>query len=196
MPFIPRKTSYKLNAREGWFFAWSATNPNLSGSISYRYAFAKINKEATDECQRRIDNLRESFKLPSQPDTPQNFEGQAAGGATAKLDDNSSSLSDELLRTKEDAIKSEYADQEFHIFDVESFFQELVKEGRPAPSSEALNKLLEIFTFLKKGDDSLCVMTPANLRSFLKRGNPSSEEDSEDDSEERICQICRTQRGG
>lgn len=181
VPFIPRKTSDKLNARarEGWFFTWSATNPYLS---KYRYAFAKTNKEVTEECQRRIDDLRESFKLPSQPDPPQNFEGQAAGGPDAMLDEGKDSLLSDELRAKEDAIKSEYADQEFHIFDVESFFQELVKEGRPAPPSEALTKLLEIFTFLKKGNDSLCVMTPADLRSFLKRTNPrlSRGEESDD----------------
>jgi hypothetical protein len=108
---------------------------------------------------------------------PQTFEGQAAGEPHAKLNEKyeantSSSLLSDELRAKENAIKSEYADQEFHIFDVKSFFQELVKEGRPAPSHEALTKLLERFAFLEKENDSLCVMTPADLRSFLDRDIP------------------------
>jgi hypothetical protein len=121
-------------------------------SASFRYAFGKINKEVTEECQRRIDELRESFKLPSHLD----FEGQAAGELDAKLDDDNreAKLSDEL-RAKENAIKSEYAGREFHIFDVKSFFQELVKEGRPAPSPEALSKLLELFTNWEKTDTPL-----------------------------------------
>jgi len=168
VPFIPGKTLDKLNEREGWFFAWSS----YRSSSPYRYAFAKLNKEVSEECQRRIDELRESFKLPSHLDTPQILEGQAAGESAAELgDDNSetattSSLPDEL-RVKEEAIKSEYADREFHIFDVNSFFQELVKEGRPAPSPEVLNKLLELFAFLEKKDAPLLLMTPANLKSFL-----------------------------
>ena len=130
VPFIPRTTSSdKLNVLEGWFFAWSAPNPFRVVDLtlaSYRYAFAKINKEVKEECQRRIAELRESFKLPSHFDTPQPFESQAADEPDAKLDDNSqaeatTSLSDEL-RAKEDAIKSEYADRKFHIFDVKSFF--------------------------------------------------------------------------
>lgn len=110
--------------------------------------------------------------LPSQLDTPQNLEGQAAGEPDAELDGNSevaktSILSDEL-RAKVKAIKSEYADRKFHIFDVNPFFEELVKEGRPAPSPEILTKLLELFGFLKNKDDLLlCLMTPAELNSFL-----------------------------
>ena len=49
------------------------------------------------------------------------------------------------------------------------FFQELVKEGRPAPSPEALTKLLELFVSSDKNDTPLCVMTPADLKSFLKK---------------------------
>jgi hypothetical protein len=125
----------------------------------------------SEECQRRIDELRESFKLPGYLDTPQDSEGQAAGEAAGLGDDNSetattSSLPDEL-DAKEEAIKSEYADREFHIFDVNSFFQELVNEGRPAPSPEVLTKLLELFAFLEKKDAPLLLMTPAHLKSFL-----------------------------
>jgi hypothetical protein len=143
VPFIPGKT-LKLNEREGWFFAWSSLIAYRSSS-PYRYAFAKLNKEVSEECQRRIDELRESFKLPGYLDTPQNSEGQAAGEAAGLGDDNSetamtSSLPDEL-HAKEEAIKSVYADREFHIFDVNFFFQELVKEGRPAPSPEVLTTL-------------------------------------------------------
>lgn len=172
VPFIPKKTKM-LNVREGWFFAWSAPNPFID-SESYRYAFVKNNKEAMEECQRRIDELRKSFKLPSHPDMPRNFEGQvtaAAGEPDAEVDDNSereASLSDKLS-AKENAIKSEYADREFHIFDVKTFFQELVKEGRPAPSPEALTKLLEFFASLEKTDTPLSVMTQADLKSFLEK---------------------------
>jgi len=170
VPFIPRKTSDKLNEREGWFFAWSAPNA-YRDSPSYSYAFAKFNKEVMEECQRKIDELRKSFNLPSHLDTPQNLEGQATDEPDAELDDNSeaaiaSLLPDELL-AKVNAIKSEYADREFNIFDVNSFFQELVKEGRPAPSPEVLTKLLELFAFLEKKDEPLSVMTPAGLKSFL-----------------------------
>jgi hypothetical protein len=165
VPFIPR-TYRMLNEREGWFLAWSEP-------YSYRgYAFAKINEEVTEECQQRIDELRESFKLPSHPDTFQNFEGQAAGELDAVLDNSSEAktyLSSDELCAKENAIRSEYADREFHIFDIKSFFQELVKEGRPAPSPEALTKLLELFAFLENKDDPLCVMTPADLKSFLQK---------------------------
>ena len=181
VPFIPRKTSDTLNERGGWFFAWSATN-----TFSYRYAFAKINKEVADECQRRIDELRTSFKLPTHLDTPQNSEGQAAGESdAANLDGNSeantSPLLDEL-RAKEDAITSEYTDRMFHVFDVKSFFEELVKEGRPAPSPELLTKLLELFAFLEKDNDAspaptppappkreMSLMTPAYLNSFFEK---------------------------
>ena len=176
VPFIPRKTCDKLNEREVWFFAFSVPNPYRDAGIglpSHRYAFAKLNKEVTEECQRRIDELRESFNLPTHLDTPQNSEGQAAAGEVdAELDDNSevvktSSLTDEL-RAKEEAIKSEYADRKYHIYDVNSFFQELVKEGRPAPSHEVLNKLLELFTFLEKKDVlPLSLMTPVDLMSFF-----------------------------
>ena len=31
------------------------------------------------------------------------------------------------------------------LTDIKSFFEELVKEGRPAPSPEVLSKLLELF---------------------------------------------------
>ena len=65
-------------------------------------------------------------------------------------------------------MESEYADREFHVFDVKSFFQELVK-GRPAPSPEALTKLLELFAAFEKKDNPLCVMTPADLTSFLEK---------------------------
>ena len=161
VPFIPSKTFDMLEEREGWFFAWSAIK-SFSKSPSYRYAFAKINKEAMEECQQRIDELRESFKLPSHFDTPQNVE----------LDDNSdaktSFLSVELC-AKENAIRSEYAGRGFHLFDVNSFFQELVKEGRPPPSPEALTKLLELFAFLEKKDFSLCLMTLADLKWFLNK---------------------------
>jgi hypothetical protein len=158
VPFIP---SNELNECEGWFLAWSVLDPSI------HYAFAKINKEATEECQQRIDEFRESFNLPSHLDRPRNFEGQVADELDAKLDDKSeeTSLSDEL-QDKENAIKSEYADREFHIFDVKSFFQELVKEGRPAPSPEALTDLLELFAFLEKEKTQLRVMAPAELNSF------------------------------
>ena len=177
VPFIPRKTN-KLNEGEGWLFAWSAPNPFIeSATDSYRYAFAKINNEVMEECQRRIDELRESsFKLPSHLDAPVNFEDHqaAAGEPDARLDDGDSSeaktsLSDDELRAKENAIKSEYADRKFHIFDVKSFFQELVKEGRPAPSPEALTKLLDFFALLEKTDTPLCVVTRADLKSFLEK---------------------------
>ena len=177
--FIPRKTSDRFNAREGWFFAWFAP-PSFRDPTSYSYAFAKFNKEVMEECQRRIDELRASFKLPSDFDKPQNLEGEAAAGEPdAELDDSSveataSSLPDEL-RAKEKAIKSEYADREFHIFDVNSFFQELVKEGRPAPSPEILTKLLELFAFLEKKGNPLCVMTPADLKSFLGKTRKAQE---------------------
>ena len=174
VPFIPRKTSDKFNEREGWFFAWwmPLVVPHSDDNPLFRYAFVKINKEVTEECQRRIDELRESVKLPSLLDTPQNLEGQAADEPDSKLDDNCeakiSLLSDELRR-KENAIKSEYAYREFNIFDVKSFFQELVKEGRPAPSPDALTKLLELFAFLENNDTQLCVMTPADLKTFLEK---------------------------
>jgi len=169
VPFISRKTSNDFNAHEGWFFAWSAPDA-YRDSPSYRYAFAKFNKEVSEECQRRIVELRESFNLPSHLDTPQNSEGeQAADEPDAELDGNSEAAMPDGLLAKEDAIKSEYADREFHIFDVNSFFQELVKEGRPAPSPEALTKLLELFAFLEKKDSPLSVMTPADLKSFLDK---------------------------
>ena len=181
VPFIPRKASEKLDERDGWFFTWSVS---YSHSLSYRYAFAKINKEVMEECQRKIDELRESLKLPPShldSDTPQSFERQGAEEPEAEnnLDDNSkakTSLLSYELRVKEDAIKSEYADRKFHIFDVKSFFEELVKEGRPAPSPEALTKLLELFAFLEKTpsrDDAsassrISLMTLADLKSFFE----------------------------
>ena len=165
VPFIPSRTLDKLNERESWFFAWSAPSPFRSSS-QHRYAFAKLNKEVSEECQRRIDELRESFNLPNHLDTPQNLEGQAAGEPDANSEAAMTSLPDEL-RDKINAIISEYADREFHIFDVNSFFQELVKEGRPAPSPEVLTKLLDLFTFLEKKDSPLLLMTPADLKSFL-----------------------------
>ena len=174
VPFIPKKTSDEFNEHQGWFFAWSAPNA-YRGTQSYRYAFAKFNKEVSEECQRRIVELRESFNLPSHLDTPQDSEVQAADEPNAELDGNSeaaaTSLMPDGLLAKENAIKAEYADREFHIFDVNSFFQELVKEGRPAPSPEALTKLLELFEFLEKKDNPLSVMTPADLKSFLDKAH-------------------------
>ena len=186
VPFIPRHTCDMLNEHEGWLFTWSDVPYSDSESPLYRYAFAKINKEVIEGCQRKIDELRESFKLlPSHFDTPQSTEGQDADEPDAEnLDDSDNSdantplLADELadeLRIKENAIKFEYADRMFHIFDVKSFFEELVKEGRPVPSPEALTKLLEIFAFLEKtsGNDALApsrllsLMTPADLKSFF-----------------------------
>lgn len=176
VPFIPIKTLDKLNERESWFFAWSAPNPYRSSS-KYCYAFAKLNKKVSEECQQRIDELRESFKLPSHLDTSQDLEGQAADepDLDALLEDNSdseaamTSLLPDELRAKMNAIFSEYADRQFHIFDVNSFFQELVKEGRPGPSPEVLTKLLDLFAFLEKKDDPLLLMTPADLKSFLDK---------------------------
>ena len=55
----------------------------------------------------------------------------------------------------------------FHIFDVKSFFRELIKEGRPAPSPEALTRLLDIFAALEK-DKLIRLMTLADLTSFLE----------------------------
>ena len=69
VPFIPRNTLNKLNEREGCFiFAWLMPNPTGS---QHHYAFVKVNKEVTEECQLRIDELQETFKLPSHLDTPQ-----------------------------------------------------------------------------------------------------------------------------
>ena len=172
VPFIPRKTSDEIDELEGWFFCWSGPE-SFTNSPSYSYAFAKSNKEAIVERQRRIDELRESSKLPNLVDTsstPLNLEGQSAVESDAKLDNSSEgAITPDELRDKENAIVSEYADREFHIFGVSSFFQELVKEGRPAPSPEILTKLLELFEFLDKRFASLKVMTPADLNSFLDK---------------------------
>lgn len=52
------------------------------------------------------------------------------------------------------------------IFDIRSFFEVL---GRPAPSPEALTKLQGFFfAFLERADTPLCVMTMADLKSFLE----------------------------
>ena len=63
---------------------------------------------------------------------------QVSGEPDAKLEDNSgakdSELSDEKLHDKEAAIRFEYADWQFHMFDVESFFQELHSQGRKTGS--------------------------------------------------------------
>ena len=103
--------------------------------------------------------------LPDHPDMPQNSNGQVT-------EDNSevkTSLSDKELRAKERAITSEYADRQFQIFDVRSFFQELVKESRPAPSPAALTRLLELFEVLENKDEQkLCFMTRAQFNSFSK----------------------------
>ena len=45
VPFIPSKAIDTWNKREGWLFAWP--------TVSYRYAFVKITKEVTEECQQR-----------------------------------------------------------------------------------------------------------------------------------------------
>jgi hypothetical protein len=170
VPFIPQGMSEKLPS-EGWFLAWSVPS-RYSKLLPYRYAFAKINKEVEEECQRRIEELRSSH---SRDDKPQRPEGQIAAKPDTELEDSSgakASLVDQELRAKEIAIKSEYADRRFHIFDVESFFQELVKEGRPAPSPEALTKLLRIFAMSKGISDrpqQIHLMRPADLTSYLKK---------------------------
>jgi hypothetical protein len=167
VPFIPisSDSSSALSEHEGWFFAWSMPFRRL---VPNHYAFAKVNKEVKEECQRRIDEL-----LTSLSSKPQNCEDQNAGVSDAKLDDNSGAMmfmSDEELLAKENDIKSGYADRMYCIFNVKSFFQELIKEGRPAPSPEALTKLLELFAALgEKKDISLCVMTPADLTSFMEK---------------------------
>lgn len=102
-----------------------------------------------EECQQRINELR---SLPRNPDKPC---CQAAAKPDANVEDNSRAntfLSDQELHAQEEAIKSEYTDREYEIFDVKSFLQELVKEGRPAPSPEALTNLLEIFVTLQRKD--------------------------------------------
>ena len=66
-----------------------------------------------------------------------------------------------------DAILDNNSKQWFHIFDVKSFFQELIKEGRAAPSPEALTRLLDILATLEK-DKLICLMTLADLTSFLE----------------------------
>jgi hypothetical protein len=53
VPFIPRTTSNKLNKREGWFLAWWMPDMDDAQSASSRYALVKINKEVTEEYQRR-----------------------------------------------------------------------------------------------------------------------------------------------
>ena len=165
VPFIPTNSYGGLNECAGWLFTWSEPH-SLIQPTAYRYAFTKINKEVREECQRRIHEYRVS--LADVFDLPQIFEAEP----DADSDDNSgakTTLSNEELHAKENDIKSEHADQQSHIFDVKSFFQELVKEGRPAPSSEALTKLLELFAALEeKVQDrySLRLMTPADLTSI------------------------------
>ncbi|KAF8800188.1 hypothetical protein BYT27DRAFT_7342549 [Phlegmacium glaucopus] len=154
VPFIPGGI-HTPNKPEGWFLAWSVPSP--SEESTHHYAFAKPNKEVMEAYHRRIDELR-SFR--SNPEKPQNSEGQATG---------ESELENFLeMLARERAIKSEYADRGFHIFDVKSFFQELVKEGRTVSSPEALTKLLETFAILKiDRHKTLRIMTQADLTSFL-----------------------------
>jgi hypothetical protein len=167
VPFIPVSSnrSSALSEHEGWFLAWLASY-SFGRSVSYYYAFVKVNKEVKEDCQRRIDEFRKSVS-----NKPQNCDDQNAGAPDAKLDDNSGatmSMSDKELLAKENDIKSEYADRKYHILNVKSFFQELIKEGRPAPSPEALTKLLELFAALEEKNKTF-VMTPANLTSFVKK---------------------------
>ena len=144
--FVPGSSSKALKEHKGWFFAWSVLD--LCGHPTYLYAFAKINKKITEECQRRINELK------FLPDIPQNSDGQAT-------EDNSgvnTSLSDEELHVEETTIISEYADRQFHLFNIKSFFPELVKEGRPALSPAALTRLLELFEILGNKDEKNCAL--------------------------------------
>ena len=55
VPFIPSKTIDMWNKCEGWFIAWWV-GPRC-------YASVKINKEVMKDCQRRINELWESFHM-------------------------------------------------------------------------------------------------------------------------------------
>ena len=163
VPFIPAAKPERFNKPKCWFLVWT---PELLDDPRPSYAFVRFNKEAMEECRRRINEIR---SLPRNPDKPR---CQAAAEPDANVDDISrvdTFLSDQELHAQEEAIKSEYTDREYQIFDIESFFQELVKEGRPAPSPEALTKLLEIFVILQRKDRRrpLCLMTQADLSEFL-----------------------------
>ncbi|KAF8165997.1 hypothetical protein B0H34DRAFT_649747 [Crassisporium funariophilum] len=71
-------------------------------------------------------------------------------------------------RDKLGSINAEYADKLYEIFDLQSFFQELAREGRPLPPAHEYARLEELFAKLdtKAGSPKLKMMTMGVFKEF------------------------------
>ncbi|KAF8149500.1 hypothetical protein B0H34DRAFT_189400 [Crassisporium funariophilum] len=176
VPFVPQNSLRALRNREGWFLAYV---PGKNPFDDHAYAFVRRNREFEFE-QELEEKMKEVISGPSIAhtqaaatdiaDAPAGLVGSCGDPLSAPvpkwLEDEKREWLEDQKRAKLKSITAEYADKMYELFDLQSFFQELAREGRPAPPADAYARLEELFAKLTTRERSpkLKMMTMCDFK--------------------------------